>query len=202
MADFDLQASLEDRHHQYHLGMVKTAADIDRYEHVIATLRPSLIVETGTWSGKSALWFAQHAAVVTCDPDPHIDPGTAAVIFRQAHPVRLVTDLSTSSAFAQAVLEERTNHPGPVLLTLDSDHSKANVLAELDRFAPAASYIVVEDTLLRWFPDDERVYDGDPLDAVEEWLPQHPEWMWDEEVERMHPVTQMPGGWLVREGTL
>ena len=206
----DLDASLEQRHRQHHLGLVKAIEDVERYEAIIARIKPSLIVEVGTFSGKSALWFAQHAPVLTCDPNPQIDPSTDLVLAKQPHPIRLVRDRSDSDAFIAAVGEEMAAHPGPMLLSLDGDHSAGTVLTELQLFGHVAAYIVVEDTLLRWFPPGEQVYDGGPLDAVEAWLQARGDWAdfgvpcdWevDKEIERMHPTSQFPCGWLRRTDT-
>lgn len=195
----DIVASLERRHHQYARGCVKTSEDLARYEHVIAVVGPSLIVEAGTFSGKAALWFAQHAPVLTCDPAPQIDPSTAAVLAHQPHPIRVVEDTSLSPAMQQALADEMHANPGPLLLSLDGDHSAATVLAELEAYAPLAAYVVVEDTLLRWMPAEERVYDGDPHDAVDRFLGEQGDvWEIDVDVEALSTTTQFPSGWLRR----
>lgn len=63
------------------------------------------------------------------------------------------------------------------------------------------SHMVVEDTVLGWFPTAGPVrkrYDGTPMEAVEDFLASHNGWEVDREVEGMYPATQHPGAWLRR----
>src|SRR6266540_518587 len=66
----DIEASLDACARQNAGGAVKVAEDLARYEHIIATTRPEVIVECGTWMGGSARWFLTQpgvAEVVTVD---------------------------------------------------------------------------------------------------------------------------------------
>lgn len=197
----DLEACLADTARQNAAGAVKTWQDLDRYEQVIARVRPSLIVECGTFSGRSALWFARFAPVLTCDVNPiaTVEPATPPQWAQSPHHILQVDDLSSSLHMQLAVKMMAGLYPGPMLLVLDSDHSTATVAAELDLYADRAAYVVVEDTLLRWMPDEERChYDGDPLAAAEAFLCTHDEWEVDVEIESMSKSTQHPRGWLRR----
>jgi cephalosporin hydroxylase len=79
---------------------------------------------------------------------------------------------------------------GRGLVLLDSDHTSAQVLAELDAYAPLADYLIVQDTLMGYLPQ----YPDNPLVALEKWLPGHPEF-----AAEPGPVpTNHPGGWLRR----
>lgn len=199
---FDLETSLHAAATRQNAeGCVKLREDLDRYRSVLARMRPDLIIECGTFSGKSAVWFANecanlgiHTKVVTIDIDPKIDPGT-----RLAFESFGIEDFHASSVdndVLDYVCNELAGTSDSVLLVLDSDHSGPHVINELNGWAFVADYIVVEDTILRWMPESERRwYRGDPLEAVELWLPEHPEWAIDVEVDEMHEVSCYPYGW-------
>lgn len=198
----DIAASLEAVSRQYAHGCVKTQEDLDRYELAIQIARPALIIECGTFSGKSALWFARTARcpVITIDTDPHIDPDTEAAW--ADHDITLIVGPSTSSTVVDQVLIATQRIDGPIMVTLDSDHSAAHVLDEIRVYGPLVtpgSYLVVEDGLLRYMPEEERRhYAGNPLDAIEATLETTDDWELDTDLENLHPVTQFPSGWLVR----
>lgn len=196
----DIAASLAATDRQHAEGCVKITEDLDRYRRLIADVEPDLIIECGTFSGKSAAWLAETAGctVVTIDTTPYIDPDT---LERWAE-VNVIDIVGSSVAPDIVARVHRMGAKRPLVI-LDSDHSAAHVLAEMHAYAdlvPVGSYMVVEDTLLRHMPAEERQhYRGDPADAVDAWLADHHDtWAVDTDVEAMHPVTQFPGGWLRR----
>ena len=86
------------------------------------------------------------------------------------------------------------------MVVLDSAHDKPHVLRELDvwaQFVTPGCYLVVEDTNLNGHPvpgwDD-----GGPMEALDEWLPQHPEFEVDRSREKFFLTTQ-PKGFLIRK---
>lgn len=70
----DIEASLETLASNQHVkpdGMLKLDDDLERYRQIIEATKPEVIVETGTRSGASALWFAQQGLdVITIDINP------------------------------------------------------------------------------------------------------------------------------------
>lgn len=197
----DITASLEASARQHAEGCVKTTEDLDRYRTVIAATNPDLIVECGTFSGKSAVWFARVAdcQVVTIDVTPHIDPDTRLLM--NAVGVSDFVGSSTDPVSVQIVADIAADYER-VMVVLDSDHSAAHVAAEMDAYGPMVTpgcYMVVEDGILRYMPEEERRhYTGDPLDAIEAFMAATDEWEMDTAVEAMHPVSQFPSGWLRR----
>lgn len=164
------------------------AADLWRYAELLHELRPPWVLECGTADGGTALFLADVLAstgtgyVISVDADPR------PVSTRHPWLTLLKGDAASPGVVAQ-VAERAGGARGLVLL--DDDHSPAQVLAELDAYAPLASYLIVEDTLMGHLPQ----YGGDgPHVALAEWLPGHPEFAPDPE-----PVpSNHPGGWLRR----
>lgn len=200
----DLEASLAAAYRQNAEGCVKIAEDLARYRRILADTRPELIVETGTFSGRSAVWFAQEArcVVVTVDTDQqHLTNAT------RADGAGSVVWLAGSSVDPDTidVVRRLALQPQRVMVVLDSWHGTEHVAAELEAYAPLVTpgcYLVVEDTLARHMPDQLAPlgpYEGSPWEAVDAFLATHPGWANDEAVEGMSAVSQHPGGWLRRQ---
>lgn len=196
----DLQQSIWDqRHAQGAEGCVKTASDLERYRRLLADVHPAVIIETGTFSGVSACWFADEARcwVITIDTHPQVAEDVAS------HP--RVTWVTGNSVDKRVVDEVRhlIGAARPVMVVLDSDHSADHVHAEMLAYAPlvtVGSYLVVEDGIVRWLPEQLPHYgNSSPLDAVELFLAENPDdWVVDTDIEDMLPTTQHPSGWLRR----
>ena len=171
-------------------GLVKVQEDLDRYERILAATKPEVIVETGTWTGRSAMWFAEHDVdVITVDTEDNVT---------YHHP--RVTHLVGSSVDPDMVRKVTQLVDGRrCMVVLDSDHSAPHVAAELLAYAPLVSegcYLVVEDGICRWV-EGTPVTEFGPLDAVEQFLPR-PGWEHDDDLLNLHPVSHHPGGWLRR----
>jgi cephalosporin hydroxylase len=82
---------------------------------------------------------------------------------------------------------------------LDSNHTEEHVLGELDgysAFVTPGSYMIVEDTHLNGHPVSPGFGPG-PMEAVEKWLPAHPEFRVDPDCEKFF-MTWNPRGYLQR----
>lgn len=179
--------------------MAKTLPDLMRYRAILKEHPVDLLVETGTWTGASAVWFRQSGArhVVTIDTQPvGIDVPGSGVTFIHGSSVdpRVASEVQ---GLAHSLGAAR------VMVVLDSDHSAAHVLRELELYAPMVSpghYLVVEDTIIHWMHANAG-YEGSPWDAVQEWWARDwPSWNFvvNRELEDILPTTQHPGGWLQR----
>jgi cephalosporin hydroxylase len=185
----------------YHgVPILKNPLDLWVYQEVLWDLRPTLIIETGTAYGGSALFFAEmldrrgEGRVISIDIEPHTT--------LPPHPcLSYVTGSSTDPQVVAAIRQIAATHPR-VMVVLDSDHSQAHVLDELDAYAPLVTpgqFLVVEDTNI----DSRPILDGwmgghpGPGAAVDTWLPAHPEFTPDALAERFL-LTHYPGGWLRR----
>jgi cephalosporin hydroxylase len=169
-------------------------------QEILAETRPDVLVETGTFKGGSALYFASlfdligRGRVYTIDIEDH--PG------RPAHPRIMFRNGSSTADATVAWIRSQTKAGERVMVALDRAHTKKHVLTELDMYAPLVTpgmYLVVEDSNIgHTFAMGSPEYrDGGPWDAIAEWLPKHPEFERDAAREKFG-VTFNPGGWLRR----
>jgi cephalosporin hydroxylase len=175
---------------------LKCPLDLWIYQEIISEVRPDLIIETGTAFGGSALFMAHildilgKGEVLTIDTDDTIS--------RQAHP--RITYVRGSSSNADLIGSILSNRPDEArLVVLDSDHSKAHVLKELELLSPhvsVGSYLIVEDTNINGHPTLPRFGEG-PYEAVTEFLKTHPQFEVDETREKFL-MTFNPRGYLRR----
>lgn len=167
----------------------KIVEDLDRYAWILEATRPDVVVETGTDTGASALWFAERGVdVVTIDvTHDHLDP-------RVLQHDRIFFVLGRAAGDDVVDLVRSLVGGGKVMVSLDSDHGAANVHAELEAYSDLVTsgcYLVVEDGFLRWGVNHD---DGNPLDAIERFFPDD-RFDRDVELERRLGVTLNPAGW-------
>lgn len=179
--------------------ILKCPLDLWLYQEILFRLRPAVVVETGTAFGGSAHFLASmmdligHGRVITIDIEER--PG------RSAHP--RITYLTGSSVAPEMVAEVRrlVGDEAPVMVLLDSDHTRDHVLAELHAYAPLVSrgsYLIVEDTNLNGHPVLPD-YGPGPMEALEAFLPSHPDFAHDTSMDKFF-LTFNPKGWLKRGG--
>jgi cephalosporin hydroxylase len=175
----------------------KTPLDLWIYQELIVSLRPQLIVETGTASGGSALFLATVCDAVDCGEIVSIDLERRAG--RPKHDrVTYVIGSSTSPETLDFVAEYAQGK-APVMVILDSDHSREHVLAELRHysdFVTPGSYLVVEDTNLNGHPVVGDFGPG-PMEAVREFLRDRSEFKAEAEQEKFL-LSFNPSGYLRR----
>ncbi len=202
----DIASSLASCGRQYHAGMVKIQEDASRYEEIFRRTKPDVVVETGSFSMKAALWMSETADCDVITVDTNHDSVDPEIWSRIKESGRIYTVLGSSTDqlsidLVRALIADLGSER--VMVSLDSDHSAGHVALEMDLYGPlvpVGGYMVVEDTLLRWMPPEERAhYQGTPMDAVEEFMYiSFDEWAYDGEIEGMSSVTQFPRGWLKR----
>lgn len=176
---------------------LKYPTDLWIYQELLAELRPAVLVETGTFRGGSALYFATlmdalaHGKVVTVDVEEQ--PGLPE------HPrISYVVGSSVDPEITQRVYAE-IDDAEPVLVILDSDHACDHVLRELHAYADLVgpgSYLIVEDTNINGRPVLSSWGPG-PGEAVERFLAARDDFQIDRSRERMM-LTANPEGFLKR----
>jgi len=172
--------------------IIQLPDDLVRIQEVIYRVKPDVIIETGIAHGGSLIYYASlckvmdHGRVVGVDID--IRPHNRRAI--EAHPLRPWLTLVEGSSIDPQVVSRVKDAVKPgetVLVILDSDHSKAHVLAELETYGPLVtpgSYIVATDGIMEILYDAPRgkpewKHDK-PAAAAGEFASQHPEFILEE----------------------
>lgn len=175
--------------------MDKCPTDLLVYQEIIAALRPSIIVETGTWYGGSALFLADMCELNGCGRVLSVDIAAHGPLPK--HP--RLTFLCGDSIDVETVAEVTSWANGEQgMVILDSAHEVAHVAAELDAYhhlVDFGQYLIVEDTNINGHPVRPELGPG-PAEAVAAWLPHHPSFAVDSVAEPY--VTFAPGGYLHR----
>lgn len=176
----------------------KSPMDMFLFHQILYDCRPDILVETGTWHGASALFYAttmdalNHGLVITID--------NWEFAARPKHPRIFYIAKSSVDEETVKIVQSWTCQVPRVMVTLDSDHNGDHVYKELDAYAPMVTlgqYLVVEDSNINghpirpnWGPT------GGPWEAVHDWLPSHPEFVIDKNIQPIY--TNNPEGWLRR----
>ena len=185
----------------YFLGVqvAKNPCDLWAYQEIVFETRPDLIIEAGTARGGSALYFATLCDIAgrgrVVSVDIKDDPG------RPRH--ERITYVRGSSVEPDVVAKVGEHvRPGErVMVVLDSDHTEAHVLKELEIYGPLVTpgcYMVVEDTCLNGNPVQFRFGPG-PAEAVRRFLRADRSFEVDRGREKFK-MTFNPGGFLRRVG--
>lgn len=197
--------------------IIQYPQDIVAMQELIWGLQPDLIVETGIAHGGSLILWAsllelnaacggpQDARVLGVDID--IRAHNRAAI--EGHPLfRRITMIEGSSVDPDVVAQVRHAADGRkhVLVCLDSNHTHAHVLEELEAYAPltsVGSYCVVFDTVIEdlpagMFPDRPWGPGNNPKTAVDEYLKAHREFEIDRRMDDKLLISVAPSGYLKR----
>jgi cephalosporin hydroxylase len=194
-------------------ALQKMPQDLWRYHAARMAAKPTLIIETGTRQGGSALWFRRELdiKVISIDTAPAWsrkapEPIVAGVTFIRGSS----TDNSVFCQVAEMVEGER------VMVSLDSDHHKDHVKAEIDRYRALVSpgcHLVVEDAIFDMaVAQDARrggvriPEEGGALAAIQQsGLDAYFEfggtrYERDTQIEGLYPESHSPCGWWKRVG--
>lgn len=183
--------------------IVKCPMDLWSYHEIIDQTRPTLIVETGTFQGASALFLADQLELVGGGDVISIDINTGTRLPDDSRIEFIVGRSSVDRRVLEHVKQKASGRK--TMVVLDSDHSKEHVLKELNAYAPLVSmgaYLIVEDTNRDAYRqmyrdghlDDDR---AGPADALKAWQPTNKGFKVDDRRERFL-FSQNPGGYLKR----
>ena len=176
---------------------LKLPLDLWIFQEIIYETAPELLIETGSASGGSALFYANLFDVLGQGEVLTIDRDTSQLHERVRDHGRISflegdsTDLTIVSRARDAARNKRT------MVVLDSDHSAAHVRRELQAYAPLVSpecYLIVEDTNASEM--QPTLKDG-PGEAVAAWLAGRTDFEIDRSREKFM-FTFQPRGYLRR----
>jgi cephalosporin hydroxylase len=190
--------------------------DLIRLQEVIYAIQPELIIETGVCGGGSLLFHATlceaigKGRVIGVDIQIPEETRRGVEAERVSHRITMLEGDSTSSETIRRV-RALVGDAAPVMVILDSDHSRNHVLRELEAFAPLVtpgSCIIAEDGIMHDLADvpGGRVewLDDNPTEAARIFAESHPEfemrvpaWKFNRGDLRAN-VTYWPEGWLWR----
>lgn len=199
--------------------VIQYPQDLVAMQEIIWRVQPDLIIETGIAHGGSLIFSAAmlelnaacggpaDAKVLGLDIDIRAHNRQAI----EAHPMsRRISMIEGSSTEPEVIEQVRRFASGKksVLVCLDSNHTHAHVLAELEAYAPLAtvgSYCVVFDTIVEdlpkeMYPDRPWGPGDNPKTAVHEYLKTHPEFEIDRAVDNKLMISVAPDGYLKRVG--
>jgi cephalosporin hydroxylase len=207
--------------------IIQLPQDVMGMQELIWRTKPDIVIETGIAHGGSLIMSASMLALLdmcdviesgtTMNPreskrkvlgiDIDIRAHNRAAI--EAHPMASRIQMIQGSSIAPEIVEQvRQVAKGyeRILVCLDSNHTHAHVLAELQAYAPltsVGSYCVVFDTLVEdmpadMFPDRPWGPGDNPKTAVWEYLKTHPEFEIDKAIQHKLLITVAPDGYLKR----
>ncbi len=207
--------------------IIQYPQDMVAMQELIWEVKPDLIIETGIAHGGSLILSASMLALLDyCDAvesgqmlDPQatrrrvlgvdIDIRAHNRAAIEAHPMSHRIDMIQGSSTAPEIIanvHQAAAGYKRVMVFLDSNHTHAHVLAELDAYAPlvsSESYCVVFDTFIEdlpagMYPDRPWDVGDNPKTAVREFLSRNHDFEVDEDLEAKLLITVAPGGYLRR----
>jgi cephalosporin hydroxylase len=197
--------------------IIQYPQDIVAMQQLIWALQPDLIIETGIAHGGSLIFSASMLELnAACGGAADAEVLGIDIDIRshnhkeiEAHPMfRRISMIEGSSTAAEVIAQVRAKAAGKrcVLVCLDSNHTHAHVLAELQAYAPlttVGSYCVVFDTIVERLSADMIVdrpwHPGNsPMSAVSQYIGEHPEFEIDHQMDHRLLISVAPQGYLKR----
>lgn len=171
--------SIDKGHHNVTYRGIKAVRcpfDYLMYQMIICEVKPDLVIEIGTKIGGGALYIADllnilgNGVVHTIDIIDIVDPKV-----KEHNRIKFFTegwanyDIDITKEFKK------------ILIIEDASHLYSDTLGALNKFYSVVSkdsYFIIEDGIINEL-GFEKKYDGGPLRAIREFLPNHPEFVVD-----------------------
>lgn len=192
--------------------IIQFPADVMATQEVIWATKPDIIIETGVARGGSVLFMASmlelmgNGRVIGVDIDIRAHNRQAI----ETHPMsRRVTLIEGGSVDDETLARVRAEIPegARVMAVLDSDHSRAHVLAECRAYGALVTpgcYLVVADTMVGHITETEAPrkrsqlwYQGnEPLSGMNDYLAETDRFAPDPVINGKLVLSSSPGGYL------
>jgi cephalosporin hydroxylase len=168
------------------IPMAKFPEDLRTYEHLLWQMRANVVIELGSWSGASALWFrdrlqSMHAygrvrapRVISVDLNQREAVAAVAAVDPAYEGTITFLEADVRDQTLPAQVEQQLPEHARCLVVEDSAHVYETTYAALlgfARFVPVGGYLVVEDGCVD--VEEMRLDDSWPrgvLPAVADWL--------------------------------
>lgn len=190
--------------------------DLMTIQQTICELKPDALIETGTNRGGSSLFFANLMDLMRAQ-EPSYDGRVLTIDIERLHSLShpRVKYVLGSSVAPEILADVRgwidecrqraagtpgRTHPFTTMVILDSDHSRAHVAQELEKYADfvtPGSLMLCQDGVLDTLPLLKSDREG-PLPAIREFLAKRSDFRVDQERCDRFIVTHHPMGWLRR----
>jgi cephalosporin hydroxylase len=199
--------------------LIQHPEDILRLQEVIYILKPDVIIETGIAHGGSLVFYAtllkgmgKRGRVIGIDVEIRFSNREAIEKHELSNYITLIEGDSVAPGIVQKVGEAiRPNDT--VLVLLDSNHSYAHVMKELNAYHPfvtPGSYIVVTDGIMQlvhdvprgrpeWLRDNPKKAAEDFVRGSRQFVIEQPAWAFNES-SVIRPITAWPSAYLKRLG--
>lgn len=177
--------------------IVKYPQDMLLYHMVIAANKPDIVIETGSFMGGGASFFASMCAIIGHGEVISVD--RRDIVGRPKHPfltyvIGRCTAVDTLEKVRGMVVGKS------VMVVLDSDHRTAHVKRELRYYSQMVTkgqFLVVEDTMLGRIVPWKYGWNKGPYEAVK-WFMEGNKDFEDMKFEERYLISMSPGGWLRR----
>ncbi|MBN1549603.1 cephalosporin hydroxylase family protein [Candidatus Babeliales bacterium] len=192
------------------IPIIQLPQDIVAMQELIWEVKPDYIVETGIAHGGSVIFYASmlklvanNGKVIAVDIDIR-ETNKKAI---ESHPLFNNVTLLEGSSTDQSIVEKIASYINPekkVLVCLDSNHTHAHVLEELQLYSPLVtkdSYLVVFDTTIEDVPSElfsNRPWDrkNNPKTAIVEFLKTNNRFVVDRTIDEKLLITANRDGFL------
>lgn len=196
--------------------VVQLPEDLIRIQEAVFALQPDVIIETGVAHGGSLIFYASLCAAMgkgrVVGIDIEIRPHNREAL--EAHPmfdrITLIEGSSTDPCTITRV-RSTVNAGDTVMVILDSNHTYAHVLAELEAYSSVVtpgSWIVATDGVMKDLADVPGGEDdwswNNPTKAAADFVAAHPEFELQDpprpfdEGQATAAITYWPGAWIRR----
>ena len=185
--------------------VIQTPEDLILMQELVFDVQPDFIIEIGIAHGGGLIYYASLMEVLNkgkvIGVDVEIRPHNKKVI--EVHPLfKRIELIQRDSVSDETIRELRKVVPknSRVIVCLDSDHTKAHVLRELElyqEFVAPGCYIVVFDTntskLAELGACDKKYIGNGPKEAVDEFLKERADFEIDKKYNKLYVSTSIDG---------